>query len=65
MKIKLLLNQMILLGYLWLLTLNQLMEDASNQNLQLPKIKIYDKPKIAFRPIQIDVKHHLEKNPTI
>ena len=43
------------------LTLNQLMEDANNQNLQLPKMKIYDKPKIAFRPIQIDVKHHLEK----
>ena len=47
------------------ISLNQLMEDAKAQELMLPKVEIFDAPKIAFRPIQIDVKHHLEKNPTI
>ena len=42
-------------------TLNQLLEDARNQQLTLPLVKIKDSPKIAFRPIHIDVKHHLEK----
>ena len=43
------------------ISLNQLMEDAKSQELMLPTVEIFDAPKIAFRPIQIDVKHHLEK----
>ena len=43
------------------ISLNQLMEDAKAQDIMLPTIEIFDAPKIAFRPIQIDVKHHLEK----
>ena len=43
------------------ITLNQLLEDANDQGLSLPLVEIRDTPKIAFRPIQIDVKHHLEK----
>ena len=43
------------------ITLNQLMEDAEAQDIFLPTAEIFDAPKIAFRPIQIDVKHHLEK----
>ncbi len=43
------------------ITLNQLLEDARDQRLNLPLIEIKDSPKIAFRPIHIDVKHHLEK----
>ncbi len=42
-------------------TLNQLIEDALNSNTPLPLVTLQDAPKIAFRPIQIDVKHHLEK----
>ena len=43
------------------ITLNQVLEDASDQELGLPLLEIKDSPKIAFRPIHIDVKHHLEK----
>ena len=43
------------------ITLNQLLEDAIAQDTPLPLLEINDAPKIAFRPIQIDVKHHLEK----
>ena len=43
------------------ITLNQLLEDARDQKTLLPMGKIEDAPKIAFRPIQIDIKHHLEK----
>lgn len=42
-------------------TLNQMIEDAVNQNVPLPVVALKDAPKIAFRPIHIDVKHHLEK----
>ena len=42
-------------------TLNQLIEDAVNSNTPLPLVTLQDAPKIAFRPIQVDVKHHLEK----
>ena len=42
-------------------TLNQLIEDAVNSNTPLPLVNLEDAPKIAFRPIQVDVKHHLEK----
>jgi len=43
------------------ITLNQLLEDAKDLSIPLPKLELEDTPKIAFRPIQIDVKHHLEK----
>ena len=43
------------------ISLNQLMEDAKAQDILLPTVEIFDTSKIAFRPIQIDVKHHLEK----
>ncbi len=43
------------------ITLNQLIIDAMDQNANLPILTIQDAPKIAFRPIQIDVKHHLEQ----
>ena len=42
-------------------TLDQLIEDAVNSNTPLPFVTLQDAPKIAFRPIQVDVKHHLEK----
>jgi len=42
-------------------TLDQLIEDAVNSNTPLPLVTLKDAPKIAFRPIQVDVKHHLEK----
>ncbi len=40
-------------------TLSQIIEDA--QGKLLPLLEINDAPKIAFRPIQIDIKHHREK----
>ncbi len=43
------------------ITLNQLMEDAQSAGVNLPQLIIKDAPKIAYRPIQIDVKHHLEQ----
>ena len=43
------------------ITLNQILKDAISQELGLPLVEIKDSPKIAFRPIHIDVKHHLEK----
>ena len=43
------------------ITLNQFIEDALDQGLPLPLVQLQDAPKIAFRPIQIDIKHHLEK----
>ena len=43
------------------ITLDQLIEDSKDQNINLPMISIKDYPLIKFRPIHIDVKHHLEK----
>ena len=40
-------------------SLSQIIEDS--QGKALPLLEIYDAPKIAFRPIQIDIKHHREK----
>ena len=40
-------------------TLSQIIDDVQGQ--ALPLLEINDAPKIAFRPIQIDIKHHLEK----
>jgi hypothetical protein len=42
-------------------TLEQLIQDAKDQNVNLPICKILDAPKLAYRPIHLDVKHHLEK----
>ena len=42
-------------------TLDQLIEDSKDQNINLQMLSIKDYPLIKFRPIHIDVKHHLEK----
>ena len=42
-------------------TLDQLIEDSKDQNVNLPMLSIRDYPLIKFRPVHIDVKHHLEK----
>jgi len=42
------------------MTLEQLMEDALEQNVPLPECSIKDYPLLAYRAIQLDVKHHLE-----
>lgn len=42
-------------------TLEQIVQDAKDQNVNLPICKIIDAPKLAYRPIHLDVKHHLEK----
>lgn len=44
-----------------LTSLSQLMEDACEQNANLPLTSITDFPELAYRAIQLDVKHHLEK----
>jgi len=45
-------------GYM---TLLQLMEDAREQGLPLPRCHIEDAPKLSYRAIQLDLKHHMEK----
>lgn len=42
-------------------TLDQLIEDSKDQNINLPMVSIKDYPSLKFRPIHIDVKHHMEK----
>ena len=42
-------------------TLEQLMEDAKDQNVALPICKIKDYPLLSFRAIHLDIKHHREK----
>lgn len=42
-------------------TLNQILEDSEQSQKSLPLVTINDYPKLKFRPIHIDVKHHLEK----
>ncbi|MEL6719589.1 MAG: glycoside hydrolase family 20 zincin-like fold domain-containing protein [Bacteroidota bacterium] len=44
-----------------LMTLGQLLEDAKEQESNLPICHIEDEPKLAYRAIHWDVKHHLEK----
>ncbi|GMQ27038.1 hypothetical protein Aoki45_37210 [Algoriphagus sp. oki45] len=48
---------------LWygLMTLGQLIEDARDQNADLPLVKIKDEPALDYRAVHLDVKHHLEK----
>ena len=43
------------------ITLDQLIEDSKDQNTNLPIVNIIDYPLLEFRPIHIDIKHHLEK----
>jgi hypothetical protein len=43
------------------LSLEQLMEDAKDQNVNLPICSIKDYPMLAYRAIHIDIKHHREK----
>ena len=42
-------------------TLGQLMEDATEQEANLPITSIKDYPSLAYRSIQLDIKHHVEK----
>ncbi|NKI26326.1 family 20 glycosylhydrolase [Arenibacter sp. 6A1] len=42
-------------------TLEQLFIDARDQKVNLPLCKVTDYPALAYRSIQLDVKHHLEK----
>lgn len=43
------------------ITLDQLIEDSKDQNINLPILNIIDYPLLKFRPIHLDIKHHLEK----
>ncbi len=42
-------------------TLHQLLEDAKEQKVNLPLCNILDYPKLSYRAVHLDVKHHLEK----
>ena len=42
-------------------TLEQLLEDALEQNVCLPLCSIRDYPLLSYRAIHLDMKHHLEK----
>jgi len=42
-------------------TLDLLIEDSKDQNINLPLVSIKDFPSLKFRPIHIDIKHHMEK----
>jgi hexosaminidase len=49
-------------GLWWgLMTLGQLIEDATDQKVPLPLSRVSDEPKLAYRAVHLDVKHHLEK----
>jgi hexosaminidase len=41
-------------------TLNQLLEDAKDQNLPIPAVTITDFPNISYRSVHLDLKHHLD-----
>lgn len=41
-------------------TLNQLLEDAREQNIALPACRITDYPELAYRSVHLDLKHHLD-----
>lgn len=43
------------------MTLEQLLEDAKEQSVNLPLCSIKDFPLLAYRAIQLDVKHYREK----
>ena len=42
-------------------SLEQLLEDAKDQDAVLPICTIVDFPKLTYRSIQLDIKHHVEK----
>ena len=42
-------------------TIEQLMEDAKEQDVYLPVCSIIDFPLLSYRAIHIDIKHHIEK----
>ena len=44
-----------------IMSLKQLLEDATEQSVNLPLCKITDYPLLSYRAIQLDVKHHREK----
>ena len=44
-----------------LMSLEQMLEDATEQKANLPLCSIKDFPALAYRAIHVDVKHHLEK----
>lgn len=41
-------------------TLVQLLEDARDQNIPIPAVKITDYPELAYRGVHIDIKHHVD-----
>ena len=43
------------------ITLDQLIEDSKDHNINLPLVSIKDFPLLKFRPIHLDIKHHMEK----
>ncbi len=43
------------------MTLEQLMEDAKEQDVALPRCSIEDYPLLSYRAIHLDIKHHREK----
>jgi hexosaminidase len=43
------------------MTLNQLLEDAREQEVTLPVCSIKDYPLLSYRAIHLDMKHHMEK----
>jgi len=43
------------------MTLEQLLEDAKEQDVPLPVCEIKDFPLLSFRAIHLDMKHHMEK----
>lgn len=42
-------------------TLEQLLQDAKDQNVYLPLCNIVDYPLLTFRAIHLDIKHHIDK----
>jgi hexosaminidase len=42
-------------------TLEQLLQDAKEQNVYLPLCSIEDYPSLAYRAIHLDIKHHIDK----
>ena len=43
------------------ISLNQLITDSKDQNINLPIVSIKDFPSLKYRSIHLDVKHHTEK----
>jgi hypothetical protein len=41
-------------------TLNQLIQDATDQQIPIPACRITDYPDVAYRAVHLDLKHHLD-----